>query len=312
MSPTMRAAGVTGDGRPVRVFALPHPGAPVVGDVLIAVHAAGVGNWDELMRRGVWQSGLRGPHALGVEVAGVVVRTGPTVRGLAVGDEVAGYVFPLRSGGAWAEYMLAPAASLARKPAELPWEAAAALPVPGLTALQTLTDVLAVESGERLFVHGAGGVTGGLLVQLAALRGVRVVVTAGLTSNSRLREFGAATVVDRARPDWCDQVLTALDGRPETVVNAVPGGADHALAVTADGGRFATLAGAVSTPRPEVDAFDVVVRPDAHQLAILFAMLDSGDISVSTERAFPLDAALAALGRARSGAHGSAVVLRIA
>lgn len=219
----MRAAGVGGAGRPVRVLTLPEPGTPAAGDVVIAVHAAGVGNWDELMRRGVWQSGLRGAHALGVEVAGVVVRTGPSVGELAAGDEVAGYVFPFRGGGAWAQYVLAPAEDLARRPAHLPWEAAAALPVPGLTAFQTLTDVLAVRPGQRLFAHGAGGVTGGLLVQLAALRGVRVVVTAGLVNAPRLREFGAAVVVDRARPDWGDRVLAALTAGPTPSSTPLPG-----------------------------------------------------------------------------------------
>lgn len=84
------------------------------------------------------------------------------------------------------------------------------------------------------------------------------------------------------------------------------------MALTADGGRFATIAGTVSTVLPGIDAVDVVVRSDAGQLAVLSAMLESGDISVSTERAYPLEAAAAALTRACSGTHGSAVVLRIA
>jgi NADPH:quinone reductase-like Zn-dependent oxidoreductase len=307
----MRAAGVSAANDPVRTLELPRPPPPSAGDVLIAVHAAGVGNWDELMRAGAWLSGLRGPHALGVEVAGVVSEVGAAVPQMSAGDEVAGYVFPFRTGGAWAEFELAPAIDLARKPEALPWEAAAVLPVPGLTAFQTLTEVLEVRRGQRLFVHGAGGVTGGLLVQLAALRKLSVVATAGAAGRSRLRDFGASVVIDRARPDWRERVLAALGGPADVVVNAVPGAADEAIRTTAPGGRFASIAGGV-TAEYHADATEVFVRPDGAQLQMLLEMLNGGDISLFVEHAYPLARAAEALARVRVGTHGSAVVLAVA
>lgn len=292
------------------MLALPEPPPPTGNDVLIAVHAAGVGNWDQLMRTGSWPSGLPGPHALGVEVAGTVLDAGSDVIGLTPGQGIAGFIFPFRAGGAWARYQLVAASNLAPKPATLGWEDAAVLPVPGLTAWQTLTDVLSVQRGQRLFVHGGGGVTGGLLVQLAARRGLTVAVTAGVGNTARLREYGAKDVVDRTRHDWRDRVLDALSGPVDAAVNATPGSADDVLDLVVDGGRFASIAGPFAG-RPEVQAAEVFVRSDSAQLRELLDLLDKGEIRVPVAPAYALDEAALALDRVRAGTHGDAVVLAI-
>src|SRR4029453_7524106 len=82
------------------------------------------------------------------------------------------------------------------------WEAAAAFPVPALTADQALTQAAPVPDGQWVLVHGAGGVTGGLTVQLAVARGATVVATAGPSSAARVRGWGARVVVDYHDPDW--------------------------------------------------------------------------------------------------------------
>src|SRR3954464_3604036 len=123
--------------------------------------------------------------ALGVEAAGVVTAVGAAVRDWAPGDEVLTHPLPLRAGGTWAPQLIAPAAQLARKPAAMSWAAAAALPVPALTAEQALSEAVAIEAGEALVIPGGGGVTGGLLVALAVARGVRVTATAGSASHVR-------------------------------------------------------------------------------------------------------------------------------
>lgn len=307
----MRAAGVMDTGGRLEMLDLPSPPTPTGGDVLIVVHAAGVGNWDELMRTGSWPSGLSGPHALGVEVAGTVLTPGPDVTSLRSGQKVAGFGFPFRDGGGWAQYQLVASTDLARTPETLSWRNAATLPVPGLTAFQTLTDALSVQRGERLFVHGAAGVTGGLLVQLAVLRGLHVVATAGERNTARLLGYGASTVVDRTRYDWRNQVLHALGGPADVAVNAVPGGADAALGLVADGGRFASIAGPFQD-RPYVSASEVFVRPDGRQLHGLLNLLDRGDIRVPIEGGFQLEHAAEALDQVRAGSHGSAISLAIA
>ena len=121
--------------------------------------------------------------ALGVEAAGTVTAVGDAVSDWAPGDAVMTHPLPLRDQGTWAPRLIAPARLLARKPDGASWEAAAAFPVPALTAEQVLSDALRIRAGEHLLVNGAGGVTGGLLVALAALRGAQVTATARQASS---------------------------------------------------------------------------------------------------------------------------------
>ena len=95
-----------------------------------------------------------------------------------------------------------PPDQLAHKPPEIAWETAAIFPVPALTAEQVVGEALALHAGETLLVHGAGGITGGLIVQLAALRGVDVLATASPRSADRVREHGAREVIDYRDPLW--------------------------------------------------------------------------------------------------------------
>ena len=160
----MRAAGVERIGAAIRPLELPDPGPPRAGEVLLEVRASGMGNWDEFIRTGGWDTGARPPMPLGVEAAGLVASVGAGVRDFGPGDAVTTHSLPA---GSWAELFIAAADHVALIPAGMPMTVAAALPVPALTADQAL-DTLAVRPGETVLVHGAGGVTGAVLVRLAA------------------------------------------------------------------------------------------------------------------------------------------------
>src|SRR2546423_15247435 len=125
-----RSAGIDAFGDDVRLLELAAPGSPAPDEVVISVHAAGVGSWDEIVRVGEWDVGRQPPLVLGVEAAGVVAAVGEDVTSLAPGDEVLTHPLPLRHQGTWAERLGAPAALVARKPDAGPWETAAAFPVP--------------------------------------------------------------------------------------------------------------------------------------------------------------------------------------
>jgi NADPH:quinone reductase-like Zn-dependent oxidoreductase len=233
----MRAAGIDAFGADVRVLQLAAPGSPAPDELVISVRATGVGNWDEIVRVGDWDVGRKPPLALGVEAAGVVAAVGEEVTSFALGDEVLTHPLPLRHQGTWAELLVAPAALVASKPAAIPWETAAAFPVPALTADQTLSEAAPSPAGEWVLVHGAGGVTGGLVVQLAVARGATVVATAGPSSESRVRNYGARVVLDYHDPDWPARAREAAPGgRGVTVAN---------IYVEADGERLAALAEAL-------------------------------------------------------------------
>jgi NADPH:quinone reductase-like Zn-dependent oxidoreductase len=289
------------------------PGSPAPDEVVLSVHAAGVGNWDEFVRTGDWDVGPQPPLALGVEAAGVVAAVGADVRGLAAGDQVLTHPVPLRHQGAWAQSLLAPAALLARKPAVVSWEAAAAFPVPALTADQALTQAAPAPAGAWVLVHGAGGVTGGLTVQLAAARGATVVATAGPSSAARVRGYGARVVVDYHDPDWPARVRDAAPGGRGVgaAVNAAPGGAATALQTVAAGGRLATITGDPPPPERGVEVTDVYVRADGARLAALVETLAQGRLSLHVAATRPLAEAATALQDAVAGRVAGAIVLML-
>jgi NADPH:quinone reductase-like Zn-dependent oxidoreductase len=132
---------------------------------MIDVRVCGVGNWDEFARTGNRDLGTRPPTARGVEAAGLVAAVGDQVAGITTGDRVTVHSAPLRDQGTWAEQHIAAAEHVAVLPPGVPFEAAAALPVPALTADQVIGDALQIRAGQTVLVHGAGGVTGGMLVQ---------------------------------------------------------------------------------------------------------------------------------------------------
>src|ERR1700756_5714760 len=114
----MRAAGIRALGEPVEILEVDELAPPGADEVLIEVAAAGVGNWDELVRIGSWRIGGPVPMALGTEAAGTVAAAGSDVTEVREGDEVMTHPLPLRRHGTWAERVLAPAAAVAPRPRE--------------------------------------------------------------------------------------------------------------------------------------------------------------------------------------------------
>jgi NADPH:quinone reductase-like Zn-dependent oxidoreductase len=309
----MRAAGIDAFGADVRVLELAAPGSPAPDELVISVRATGVGNWDEIVRVGEWDVGRKPPLALGVEAAGVVAAVGEDVTGFALGDEVLTHPLPLRHQGTWAELLVAPAALVAPKPAAVPWETAAAFPVPALTADQALSEAAPSPAGEWVLVHGAGGVTGGLVIQLAVARGATVVATAGPSSESRVRDYGARVVLDYHDPDWPARVREAAPGGRgvDAAVNAARGHAASALHAVADDGRLATITGDPPTPERGVTVANIYVEADGERLAALAEALKDGLLSLNVGARFELADAAAALQGAVTGRAAGATVLTL-
>ncbi len=143
--------------------------------------------------------------ALGVEAAGRVAAVGDGVAGIAVGDAVTTHSLPLRGQGCWAQQHLAAAADVALIPPGVPWDAAAALP--GARAhRQPGAGHAGHPAGRGRADHGAGGVTGQLLVQLAVRQGHRVIATRDPAARPGSAPRGACAVLDYHDPDWPGQV----------------------------------------------------------------------------------------------------------
>jgi NADPH:quinone reductase-like Zn-dependent oxidoreductase len=303
----MRAAGITALGKPVEILEVDELAPPSEDEVLIDVAAAGIGNWDELVRIGSWRIGGPAPMALGTEAAGTVVAVGSRVAEVREGDEVITHPLPLRRHGTWTGRVIAPAAAVAHRPPEASREAGGAFPVPALTAAQALDEALEIERGDWIVVNGAGGVTGGLLVQLAAARGARVIATASANKAERLRGYGASEVLDY-HGDWPELVREITGGGAPKAVNAARGQAAVMLKAVADGGRLATITG--DPPREErgVAVSDVYVRPDGRQLSALAELLARRILSVPIAAVRPFERAAQALREVVAGADGAIVL----
>jgi NADPH:quinone reductase-like Zn-dependent oxidoreductase len=305
----MLVAGVRTLGGKVETLEVDDPRPLAADEVLIDVRGAGVGNWDNIIRYGGWDVGTRPPLALGVEAAGVIKAVGNRPSGFSVGDEVLCHPVPLRGQGTWAPLLIAPVGSLAHKPPAIPWQTAAIFPVPALTAEQVVGEALALHGGETLLVHGAGGITGGLIVQLAALRGVDVLATASPRSANRVRANGAREVIDYSDPTWPHHAKALAEGSIDAVANAVPGGAAAAMTALADGGRLATITPDPPAPARGINVTAVYVRSDGAQLDRLTALLDSHRLSIPTPRSCSLDQAASALAHVVAGHESNGVVI---
>jgi NADPH:quinone reductase-like Zn-dependent oxidoreductase len=283
---------------------------PLAGDeVLLEVRAAGVGNWDEFVRTGGWDVGAKPPMALGVEAAGTVLAAGQAVGDWAPGDAVMTHPLPLRDQGTWAPRLIAPAGLLARKPPSASWEAAATFPVPALTAEQVLGDALNIHAGEQLLVHGAGGVTRGLLVALGSLRGAQVIAT-GPASQQRVSALGARRVIDYHDQEWPEQVR-AITGRHgvAAAINAASGGAASAIRAVADGGRLATITSDPPSQQRGITVSSIYVCADGNQLRKLAQRLGDGQLEIPIAASYRLADAAKALAQATGGHVGGAIVL---
>src|SRR6476620_6190153 len=209
---------------------------PAAGEVLVAVHAAGI-TFDELTWDETW---THVPVIPSHEVSGVVAATGTGVTDFAVGDEVYGLIRFDRDGAA-ADYVTVPAADLATRPTTVSHVVSAALPLAGLTAWQALVDHAKVQPGERVLVLGGAGGVGALTVQVAHILGAEVIATVRGDVADVVREFGANRVID---------VRTArIEERSYDVVIDTVGGTtlDGAFDYARPGGRLVTLA----APPPE-------------------------------------------------------------
>jgi NADPH:quinone reductase-like Zn-dependent oxidoreductase len=168
---------------------------PGPGEVLVKVHAAGVGPWDGWIRAGRSVLPQPLPLTLGSDLSGDIQAVGPDVSDLRVGDQVYGVTNP-RAIGAYAEYALASAAMIARKPTSLTYIEAASVPVIAVTAWQGLFDQAQLKAGQSVLIHGGAGNVGAYAVQLARRAGIRTIATAATDKVAFVRKLGADTVID--------------------------------------------------------------------------------------------------------------------
>lgn len=273
---------------------VPTPGAD---EVLVQVHAAAITR-DELE----WPVD-RLPAIPSYEVSGTVAAVGAGVTGAGAGDEVYALTGFDRDGAA-AEYTAVPAAFLAPKPRTLSHAASAAVPLAGLSAWQALFDHGALESGERVLIHGAAGGVGQFATQLALWRSAYVIGTGSGAAVNAIRELGAHEALDRASFEAAvepvDLVFDTVGG--DTLARSP--------ALLRPGGRLVSVAEEPpAAAGGEVQTSYFVVEPNRDQLIELARLADEGVIRPAIDSTFPLGDARAAFERvAQPGKRGKVVL----
>lgn len=289
---------------------------PKVGpdSVLVRVRASSVNPVDWKVREGYLAEVMDTvfPVVPGWDVAGVVEQVGLDTPEFQVGDEVFGYVRKdvvggEVAGGTLAEFVAAPVRTLAHKPAGWSFEEAAATPLAGLTAFQTIRRA-GLQSGHTALVHAAAGGVGSFAVQIARSLGARVIGTASEANHEYLRTLGAEPVtygeglIDRVRalaPAGVDVILDYVGG---DALDTVPD-------LLRDGGTVASITDARA--RDEFGGQYVWVRPDAADLAELARLGEAGELKAEIAEVFDLGDAAGAHERSQSGHVRGKVVVRV-
>jgi NADPH2:quinone reductase len=245
---TMRAAAFDSAGGPevLSIHQLPVP-TPNATEVLIAVYGAGVAVWEADMRQ---HASNRAPFplVLGSDGAGTIVAVGSDVHGFKVGEKVYGTGM-----GFYAEYVKVRADHIARVPRGLDLTQASILAISGLSALQGIDDVLQLKVGQTLIIHGAAGGVGTVAIQLAKLRGVKVLATASTDEGLVLaRKLGADAVVNGRTGDIAAAAKQFAPLGVDAVLGLAGGDAlEHCIDALRPGqGRVAYMYGLEPIPRP--------------------------------------------------------------
>ncbi|MCK7624311.1 NADP-dependent oxidoreductase [Streptomyces sp. RS10V-4] len=291
----MRAIQIDRFGTP-DVLRLVDVGPPEsgTGEVVVRSVATSINPVDDKTREGAIGEGTPPlPMTLGWDLSGVVVDGGDS--GLRAGERVIAMSHQLSSGrGTWAELVALPAQAVAVAPQSVGPVEAATLPLPGLTAVQTL-DWLALSAGERLLITGAAGAVGGLALQIARAHGVEVDA---LVSRDAQTAFARAHGADRVVTDPAAVRERGYDAVFDTY------GAFLTEAVV-DGGRYASIA-TQAGPVPDLSARGVrttvhQVREDGAGLAELAGLVDRGAVRLRMESAYGIGEARAAHEHFRRG-----------
>jgi NADPH:quinone reductase-like Zn-dependent oxidoreductase len=311
---------------PEVVLRLAEINRPAIGDdeVLVRVHAASVdrGTWHvmtgrpNLMR--IMGFGLRRPKQPnpGRSMAGTVEAVGKKVTEFVTGDEVYG-----TAEGSFAEYARADTGRLARKPANLSFEQAAAVPVSGLTALQGVRDRAQTCAGEKVLIIGASGGVGTFAVQIAKAFGAEVTAVCSTAKVDLVRGLGADHVVDYTREDFADgeqhyDVILDIGGNSRL---------SHLRRALTPAGRLVIVGG--ETDGRWLGGFDRQMRAmllsplvsqklgilgaseNSADLSVLRELLEAGKVTPAIDRTYPLSGTAAAIRYLMEGkAQGKVII----
>lgn len=276
--------------------------SPDTDTVLVRIVAAGVNPYDTKVRSGQIPA-RKLPLIPGSDVSGVVLESRSDK--FSVGDEV----FGISATGGYAQLGVCPVVDLARKPDNVSHQAAAGVPVPGVTAWQSLFDFGELQAGQTLIVAGAAGGVGQLAVQFGKVAGATVIGVARAVNRDLVLGLGADEFIDYTQHNVADVV------RADLVLDCVGGQNSVALAdAVVDGGRLASLGAPLPADfrsRPEITVVRPVRHADAELLERIASLMSAGAVHVHIGARFDLPDAAQAQALVEAGHSSGKTILTV-
>jgi NADPH:quinone reductase-like Zn-dependent oxidoreductase len=283
---TMKAIVVHEPGAPdvLKLQDVPRP-EPKDDEVLIHVMAAGINPVDAFARSGRFGGGKL-PFTPGMDIAGVVEKTGAHATKFKAGDAVYAYL-SFREQGGYAEYAIAKENEMALKPKNISFEQAAGVPLTGTTAWQALVDTAHLTPGQTVLIHGGSGGVGHLAIQIAKARGAKVIATASTAHQALLKQIGVDQPIDYTKTKFEDVVKNV-----DVVLDATRSDAlQRSYGVVKKGGFIVSITGRpdpAELQKHGIRGDSIMAHPEASVLDELTKLIEAKKITPVVSQVFPL------------------------
>lgn len=260
---------------------------PKDNEILVKIHAASVNPIDWKIREGRGKAlGMQLPLILGADFAGTVEEIGLEITKLKKDDEVYGKILV----GCYAEYVIVKETELGRKPNNLDYNEAAAIPMGALTSWQAIFETAKLESGQKILIHAASGGVGSMAVQLAKAKGAYVIGTASAKNEKFVKNLGANEFVDYTKTNF-EEVVKDVDVVFDTVGGAT---LERSYQVLKKGGFLVTIVEKPSQELAEkhsVTAQHIASQPNPKQFEEITQLIEQNKIKPYVEKVFSLSEA---------------------
>src|SRR6516164_169337 len=278
-------------------------------EILIRVIAAGVNPFDADLREG-YDKRLPLPITLGLDVSGVVEKTGTKITRFKNGDAVYAFLNYKEEGG-YAQFAIAKENWAAPKPKTLTHQEAAAIPLAASTAWLALVETAKLGSGQTVLIHGGSGGVGSLAIQIAKARGAKVIATASTANQELLKQLGADVAIDYTKQNFEDMTKDV-----DVVLDSI--GKDtlaRSYGVVKKDGIIVSLVARPDERELEkhgIRGAALSVDPNADELTKIGKLIDDEKIKVIVSQTFPLSEAIKAQQQVATGHTRGKIVLRVA
>ncbi len=285
------------------------------GKVLVKIKAAGVNPVDQKLSLGYMKD--RMPHEfpiiLGWDMAGVVEECGHGAARYRKGEEVYAYARrPVLKEGTFAEYVSIPESYLSKKPINISFEEAAAIPLAGLTAYQCLFDFGKLSIEDTVLILGASGGVGTFAVQLAKYKGAKVIAVASEKNHEYLKGLGADKCIDYKKEDVPEKAKEFEKEGVNLVLDAVGGEATGMGAqCLKKGGRLVSIASQGEGLDEDINFHFVFVQPNSRELDHMREMVEAETIKVPLQKVYQLDEINKAFEQIASGHTTGKIVVKM-